>query len=101
SLLEAIGEQFHASPTLLKRLNPDIEFRAGAKVRVPNVSASADEPNAGDFTVTVSQSASSLTVTDASGQVLLYAPVTSGSEHDPLPLGRWTVTSVLDNHTVN
>jgi lipoprotein-anchoring transpeptidase ErfK/SrfK len=101
SLLEAIGEQFHASPTLLKRLNPGIEFRAGAKVRVPNVSASTDEPNAGDVTVTVSQSASSLTVTDASGQILLYAPVTSGSEHDPLPLGRWTVTSVLHNPTFN
>jgi lipoprotein-anchoring transpeptidase ErfK/SrfK len=101
SLLEAIGEQFHASPTLLKRLNPGIEFRAGAKVRVPNVSTSPNEPNAGDVTVTVSQSAWSLTVTDASGQVLLYAPVTSGSEHDPLPLGPWTVTSVLHNPTFN
>lgn len=101
SILEAISEQFHASPTLLKRLNPGIEFRAGAKVRVPHITSSTDEPGAGNVTVTVSQSASSLTVTDANGQILLYAPVTSGSEHDPLPLGRWTVTSVLRNPTFN
>jgi len=100
SILEAIGEQFHASPTLLKRLNPGIEFRAGAKVRVPNI-LPADQAQAGDATVTVSQSASSLTVTDANGQILMYAPVTSGSEHDPLPLGRWAVTSVLQNPTFN
>jgi len=100
SIAEAIGEKFHASPTLLKRLNPGIEFRAGVTLHVPNI-VTSDEPAAGDVTVTVSQSTSSLTVTDASGQILMYAPVTSGSEHDPLPLGRWTVTSVLHNPTFN
>ena len=30
---------------------------------------------------------STLTVTDAAGAVLMHAPVTSGSEHDPLPIG--------------
>ncbi len=33
-------------------------------------------------------------VQDASGQVLFYAPVSSGSEHDPLPLGEWKVLDV-------
>src|ERR1019366_9195883 len=28
---------------------------------------------------------------------VFYAPVTSGSEHDPLPLGDWVVTAVLRN----
>ena len=47
-----------------------------------------------DVTVTVAKSTSSLTVTDASGAVVLYAPVTTGSEHDPLPIGDWKVTGI-------
>ena len=39
----------------------------------------------------VSKSASAATVTDASGKVVFYAPVTTGSEHDPLPIGEWKV----------
>jgi len=31
----------------------------------------------------------------------MHAPVTSGSEHDPLPIGAWTVTSVVRNPTFN
>jgi lipoprotein-anchoring transpeptidase ErfK/SrfK len=46
------------------------------------------------ITVAVTKSTSSLTVEDESGRVLFHAPVTSGSEHDPLPIGTWKVTSV-------
>jgi lipoprotein-anchoring transpeptidase ErfK/SrfK len=45
-------------------------------------------------TVLVSRSEGALTVKDASGQLIFFAPVTSGSEHDPLPLGTWKVTGV-------
>ena len=44
-----------------------------------------------DVTVTVSKAASALTVADASGRTIFYAPVTTGSEHDPLPIGEWKV----------
>ena len=37
---------------------------------------------------------SSATVEDPNGKVLFHAPVTSGSQHDPLPIGKWTVTGV-------
>lgn len=53
-----------------------------------------EAPQKPDVTVTVAKGTSSLTVTDASGHVLLYAPVTTGSEHDPLPIGQWNVTGV-------
>jgi lipoprotein-anchoring transpeptidase ErfK/SrfK len=33
--------------------------------------------------------------------VLFHAPVTSGSAHDPLPLGEWQVTAILRNPTFN
>jgi lipoprotein-anchoring transpeptidase ErfK/SrfK len=40
-------------------------------------------------------------VRDAQGQVLFHAPVTSGSEHDPLPIGEWSVTAVVRHPTFN
>jgi lipoprotein-anchoring transpeptidase ErfK/SrfK len=45
----------------------------------------------------VSKKASVLIVYDQQDQILFYAPVTSGSEHDPLPIGNWIVTSVVRN----
>ena len=50
-----------------------------------------------DVVVTVSKAASALTVTDSAGKTLLYAPVTTGSAHDPLPLGEWKVNGVTVN----
>jgi lipoprotein-anchoring transpeptidase ErfK/SrfK len=38
-------------------------------------------------------------VYDEKEQVIFHAPVTSGSEHDPLPVGNWVVTAVLRNPT--
>jgi len=94
-MLEMLGERFHASPALLKRMNPAAQFAAGEAVRVPNVStASATPANAGVATVTVRKSTSDLVVTGETGEVLMYAPVTTGSEHDPLPIGEWKVTGV-------
>jgi len=56
--------------------------------------ASADVAQKPDVTVTVAKGTSALTVTDAAGRVLLYAPVTTGSVHDPLPIGEWKVTGI-------
>ncbi len=59
---------------------------------------SVEKPN---LVVTVSKSSSALTVTDATGRVVLYAPVTTGSTHDPLPIGEWKVTSIWLNPAFN
>lgn len=37
SVAEAIGERFHTSPEVLKRLNPSATFTAGETLKVPNV----------------------------------------------------------------
>jgi lipoprotein-anchoring transpeptidase ErfK/SrfK len=123
SVVEMLAERFHASQALLKRLNPDAAFTEGDEIVVPNVepmilpapapdskakkpqkqteaeTPAAEAPMAErpDVTVTVSKSASSLTVTDASGKVLMHAPVTTGSEKDPLPIGEWKVNGVALN----
>ena len=142
SVLEGLGERFHASPILLKRLNPSARFAAGEEIQVPNVAGAAGpapgapaataKPAASDnaaptakpaasgtasptakpaapvkaapppaVTVSVSKSTSALTVTDAGGKTIFYAPVTTGSQHDPLPIGQWGVTAVVKNPTFN
>jgi lipoprotein-anchoring transpeptidase ErfK/SrfK len=44
--------------------------------------------------ITVAKANKSLTVTDPEGKIVFYAPVTTGSEHDPLPIGEWKVNGV-------
>ena len=96
SLDEAIGEKFHTSPALLQALNPGVTLEEGAEIQVPNVGVTDQPatPAAQAAKVTVSRSRSSATAYDAAGKVIFYAPVTSGSTHDPLPLGTWKVTGI-------
>ena len=49
--------------------------------------------------MTVTKRTSALTVTDPSGRIVFYAPVTTGSKHDPLPIGKWKVNGVRVNPT--
>jgi lipoprotein-anchoring transpeptidase ErfK/SrfK len=100
TLVETLGERFHAAPALLEWLNAGVRFEPGATIRVPNVMPPAAPPAAAARLV-VSQSQAALTALDAAGQVLFHAPVTSGSAHDPLPLGEWQVTAILRNPTFN
>jgi lipoprotein-anchoring transpeptidase ErfK/SrfK len=113
SALEAVAERFHASPQLLQRLNSRVDMsQAGERILVPNVepfelpqppapaargrgknAPSAPAP-AAIFTIAVTKSTSALTVEDATGRVVFHAPVTTGSERDPLPIGSWKVTTV-------
>lgn len=125
NLLEALAERFHATPALLQRLNPGATFAAGEALTVPNVepmqlpvepAKTEAKPTAAEkkadaasaqqaanekpaVTVTVTKSTSVLTVTDAGGKVIMHAPVTTGSERDPLPIGDWKVNGVGVNPT--
>ena len=113
SLLEMLAERFHSTPPLLQQLNPGVVFAADQEIRVPNVDPMAipvptetlpqgargegpkqQTPAKPDVSVTVSKSGSALTLKDAAGRVVFYAPVTTGSEHDPLPIGEWKITGV-------
>ena len=118
--LEALAEVFHASPNLLKTLNGGQTFAtAGEQVVVPNVvstkvteitkdtkskatqntkaaqtTQSRNQAAAAGIRIVVTKRSSDLAVEDESGRVLFYAPVTTGSSHDPLPIGNWKVTVV-------
>ena len=89
SVLEALGERFHASPALLKALNPKATFAAGEQIEVPNVERT---PLAGVAKVIVDQSDHAVIAQDASGKLLARYPASMGSEHDPLPVGDWKIT---------
>ncbi|MES1242059.1 MAG: L,D-transpeptidase [Acidobacteriota bacterium] len=99
SILEMLGERFHATPDFLKQLNPQTRFAAGERIRVPNARGPV-AAESGDVRVVVSKSNGTLTV-DRGGDVLFFAPVTSGSEHDPLPIGDWKVNGVAKNPSFN
>ncbi len=106
SVLELVAERTHSSPELLRQLNPAASFAAGETLRVPNVvrpvaATTAPDARPAASLVVVSRDLSGLTAYDARRHVIFFAPVTSGSEHDPLPLGRWTVTAVVRNPRFN
>ncbi|MGE0444778.1 MAG: L,D-transpeptidase family protein [Vicinamibacterales bacterium] len=98
SALEALAERFHSSPRLLRELNQHATFSApGESLFVPNAGTALPPLLADDMLIVVTRRTSALTIEDASGRVVFHAPVTSGSDHDPLPIGSWTVTTVQRN----
>ena len=100
SLTEKIAERFHTSPALLNHLNAGKRFEPGTTITVPDVAPFDDrtkpahDSSAGNVTIEVSREGS-LRVIGANDRIVLFAPVTSGSSHDPLPLGNWRVRSVV------
>lgn len=97
SVAEALGERFHASPDLLKALNPGVDLgKAGTSIQVPNIGSGA-LPKAAK--VLIDKSDSTLQLLDDQGKVLAQVPVSSGSQHDPLPIGEWKILGVARDPT--
>ena len=107
SALEELAERFHAKPDLLTRLNPNAQLAAGTIIKVPAVDPmqiptrqgerpAAETQDAKAATIEITKESGAAVVKDAKGAILLYAPVTVGSEHDPLPVGDWKITGVFD-----
>ena len=96
SPLEEIGEKFHSSPAVLRSLNPGANFeQESQQLTVPNVQVM---PPAQAASIVVSKGESSVRVYDASGALLAFYVATIGSsEHDPLPIGDWSVNGIFNN----
>ncbi|MGH8029031.1 MAG: L,D-transpeptidase family protein [Arenimonas sp.] len=100
SALEGLGERFHSSPDLLKRLNPDKSFAtAGETIRVPNVEGSSPLPAVAK--VVVDKSDASVLLMDAADKIVARFPATMGSSHDPLPIGEWKINGVSKDPVFN
>lgn len=97
---EALGEQFHASPKLLQQLNPGQTLsRAGEEILVPNLASAAPLPKAAK--VVVDKSDSTVSLFDATDNIIAQFPASTGSKHDPLPLGAWKIQGVGKNPFFN
>jgi lipoprotein-anchoring transpeptidase ErfK/SrfK len=90
-----LGERFHSNPALLHRLNPNKHFdQPDTEIWVPDVDSPAPGKAA---SVTVSKSENTVTALDEAGKIIAQYPCTSGSDHDPLPIGEWKVKDIVDN----
>ncbi len=112
SPLEKLAEMFHTTPQVLVALNsPQTWLRPGSKIVFPNVLPSsrdydpklrddwratlnslnvdANQPQAAK--IVVDKSDKVLRAYDDGGKLIAQFQVTTGSEHDPLPLGNWKI----------
>jgi lipoprotein-anchoring transpeptidase ErfK/SrfK len=113
NMLEKLAERYHTTPETVVALNgPDKLIGAGQVLRLPNVVPSsrdysgamdkqgmlmnllnvAGDQHKGDHIV-VDKSDSALRVMDEGDRLIAQFPVTTGSTHDPLPIGNWKVTT--------
>src|SRR5262245_11580358 len=100
SPLERLAERFHAAPAPLREMNPGARWMVGESVTVPAVTPfdaamkPQRDPTSDDVAILVSRDESALRATRADGSLVFFAPVSSGSLHDPLPPGEWKITGV-------
>lgn len=115
NLVEKLSERFHTSSDILFRLNPGLKApRAGMELLLPgllpsdrtyepglparwrdvlaDLNISASQPRAAKIVVSKSQSV--LRVYDAQDRLIAQFPATTGSDHDPLPLGKWMIRTI-------
>jgi lipoprotein-anchoring transpeptidase ErfK/SrfK len=118
NLMEALAERFHTTPETLVALNSvETLIGAGRVIVVPNIAdaalagntyaergwdktlamlgVAAEQPEIAS--ILVDKSESWLRALDADGKIVAQFPVTTGSSHDPLPLGNWTIKGVARN----
>jgi lipoprotein-anchoring transpeptidase ErfK/SrfK len=96
SVEEELGERFHSSPALLRALNPGKDLhKAGEQITVPNVNRPPLTAQVAKILVT--KSCNCLELLDDQNQVIAHYPATMGSEHDPLPIGDWTISKPMWN----
>ena len=115
--MEKLAEMFHTTPETLTALNPNGKLEAGRQIVFPNalptsrnydaklkpewrqtlnmLNVDANEPKAAKIEVT--RSGKVLRVLDDAGKLVAQFQVTTGSEHDPLPIGSWKITGVDTN----
>ena len=100
SLSEKLGEMFHTSPEILKKLNPGVDLdglKAGSTIRVPQVR----DPGAGKSQkiagLVVSDGGHYVHALDENDRIVFHFPSTLGSTYDPSPAGDYRVTSITED----
>lgn len=101
SLSEKLSEEYHATPDLLKRLNPDVDLdnlQAGQSIYVPAVRDESERGNRGQVAkLVVSGRGNYVHAVDAGGKVLYHFPSTLGGKYSPSPSGAFKVNGVTQD----
>jgi lipoprotein-anchoring transpeptidase ErfK/SrfK len=120
TLEEKLSERFHTTPDVLRGLNPQVQhgvFGAGQQIRVPNTGGDRIDPAKVDnkgwlatlatlgvsdaqptaARIVVSKSTGALSAYDRADKLVAVFTVTTGSEKDPLPLGKWMINGTSFN----
>ncbi len=92
---EELGERYHASPALLRALNPGGRFRQGQQIWVPNIHRSSAEGRL--VRIVADKRFATVQASGESGRTLAIYPATIGSEEKPTPAGRTEVVRVARN----
>jgi hypothetical protein len=111
-VVERLAERFHTTPETLLTLNPALKNpQAGMELRLPSLipadraydsslspqwrnmlatlNIGAHQPAAAR--IVVDKSESLLKAYDSKDRLIAQFPATTGSEHDPLPIGKWAI----------
>jgi len=113
NMLEEVAERYHTTPDTIVALNgPTALIGIGQTLRLPNVlpastnyggsplkdeyrtwfvklNVDANVPQGNS--IVIDKSEGQLKVMDDAGRPVAQFPVTTGSQHDPLPLGTWKI----------
>ena len=96
TLAEALGERFHASPKLLRSLNPGRKMEAGVEIRVPDVESEPKAPAKASMIV-IRKKERSLLAMSPDGRPLAFFPISLGSPRDELPVEALKVVSEVSD----
>ncbi len=102
SLAEKLGELFHTSPAVLRKLNPSVELTAlsaGDEIMVPNTRAQEAGTGISVARIVVSDGGHYVHAIDESGRIAFHFPSTLGADYAPSPTGNFEVTSITKRPT--
>jgi lipoprotein-anchoring transpeptidase ErfK/SrfK len=100
TLTEELGEKFHCSQSLLRKLNPGVDLdsmQAGQSIYAINVLDGIDDKRGKVAKIQISKANKWIEAFDSENRFMFYFPSTLGSEHDDLKLGSYKVESVIPN----
>lgn len=98
TVLELIGEKFHAHVNLLKHLNPKVEWtkpKVGLKVKVPNVMPFKTNELAERIEVSVARKI--VRVFNKKGNLIAQFPCSIGKDKENIPTGDLKVANFAEN----
>jgi len=92
---EALAEKFHISVPLLRALNPDQTFPAGAQIVVPEVQSA--KPAAKASLVVIRKSQRTLQALDRDERLIAQFPISLGTGRDEIPVGKLKIANEVEN----